>query len=101
MASREGRVALARRVVPAPGEARPDWAIFAAVGAALGAPEAFAWRDAAEVFDEHVRLTAGRDLDMTALSHAALEREGPRQWPYPAARRPPGRRFQRRPPPHA
>ena len=94
MTSSERRVALARQVVPAPGEARPDWAIFAAVGAALGAPRAFAWRDAGEVFDEHVRLTAGRDLDMTALSHALLERDGPQYWPYPAGGRPRARRYE-------
>jgi assimilatory nitrate reductase catalytic subunit len=94
MTSSERRVALARRAVEPPGEALPDWAIFAAAGAALGAPGAFAWRDAAEVFDEHVRLTAGRDLDMTALSHAVLEREGPRQWPYPAGGQPRARRYE-------
>ena len=70
--SSERRVALAEQAVPAPGEARPDWRIFAAVGAALGAPQAFAWSSAAEVFAEHVGLTAGRDLDMTALSHEML-----------------------------
>jgi anaerobic selenocysteine-containing dehydrogenase len=77
MTSSERRVALAHRAVEPPGEARPDWAIFAGAGAALGAPGAFAWPDAAEVFDEHVRLTAGRDLDMTALSHTVLQRDGP------------------------
>jgi assimilatory nitrate reductase catalytic subunit len=94
LTSSERRVALARQAVEPPGEARPDWAIFAAAGAALGAPDAFAWRDAAEVFDEHVRLTAGRDLDMTALSHAVLERDGPRHWPYPAGGQPLARRYQ-------
>jgi assimilatory nitrate reductase catalytic subunit len=89
----ERRVTLAQPAVPPPGEARPDWAIFAAAGAALGAPAAFAWRAAAEVFDEHVALTAGRDLDMTALSHAVLGREGPQQWPYPAGGRPQARRY--------
>jgi len=94
LTSSERRVALARQVVDPPGEARPDWAIFAAAGAALGAAHAFAWRDAAEVFDEHVRLTAGRDLDMTALSHAALDREGPQHWPYRAGGQPQARRYE-------
>jgi assimilatory nitrate reductase catalytic subunit len=94
MTNSERRVSLARRAVPPPGEARPDWAIFAAVGVELGGPGAFAWRDAAEVFAEHVALTAGRDLDMTALSHAVLEREGPAQWPYPAGGRPQARRYE-------
>ena len=84
LTSSERRVALAQRAVEPPGEARPDWEIFAAVGRALGGGAALAWPSAAEVFDEHVGLTAGRDLDMTALSHAVLHREGPRQWPCPA-----------------
>jgi assimilatory nitrate reductase catalytic subunit len=88
LTSSERRVALAERAVPPPGEARPDWAIFAAVGAALGAPDAFAWPGPAEVFAEHVALTAGRDLDMTGLSHALLARDGPQHWPYPAGGRP-------------
>ena len=94
LTSSERRVALARQAVEPPGEARPDWAIFAAAGAALGAPHAFAWRDPAEVFDEHVRLTAGRDLDMTALSHDLLARDGPQHWPYPAGGSPRARRYE-------
>jgi assimilatory nitrate reductase catalytic subunit len=94
LTSSERRVALAERAVPPPGEARPDWAIFAAAGAALGAPAAFAWREAAEVFAEHVALTAGRDLDMTGLSHELLAREGPQHWPYPAGGRPRARRYE-------
>jgi assimilatory nitrate reductase catalytic subunit len=94
LTSSERRVALARRAVEPPGEARPDWTIFAAAGAALGAPHAFAWRDASEVFDEHVRLTAGRDLDMTSLSHAVLARAGPEHWPYPAGGAPRARRYE-------
>ncbi|HXM54081.1 MAG TPA: nitrate reductase [Candidatus Dormibacteraeota bacterium] len=94
LTSSERRVALAERAVPPPGEARPDWAIFAAVGAALGAGAAFAWEDAAAVFDEHAALTAGRDLDMTGLSHGLLAREGPQHWPYPAGGRPQARRYE-------
>ncbi|HSR25502.1 MAG TPA: molybdopterin-dependent oxidoreductase, partial [Candidatus Eisenbacteria bacterium] len=93
LTSSERRVALAGQALPPPGEARPDWAIFATAGAALGAPAAFAWRDSAEVFREHVRLTGGRDLDMTGLAHDVLEREGPSQWPYPAGGEPRARRY--------
>ena len=87
-------VGLARRAVAPPGEARPDWEIFAGVGAALGAPDAFGWLDSSQVFDEHVRLTAGTDLDMTALSHAALEAGGPASWPCPAGGQPRARRYE-------
>src|SRR5690606_25438886 len=43
----------------------------------------FEFRSEAEVFDEHVTLTAGRDCDMSGLSHALLEVRGPTQWPFP------------------
>src|SRR5690606_7316109 len=33
------------------------------------------------IWNEHRESTRGRDLDITGLSYAMLEREGPRQWP--------------------
>lgn len=93
LTSSERRVALAQQAIPPPGEARPDWAIFAAVGAALGAPRAFDWHSSAEVFAEHVRLTAGRDLDMSGLSHEVLRQRGPQQWPSPAGGHSQARRY--------
>lgn len=36
------------------------------------------------IFNEHRESTRGRDLDITGLSYALLESEGPQQWPaYP------------------
>jgi assimilatory nitrate reductase catalytic subunit len=83
------------RVLPAiraPGEARHDWQIatdFArALGVALGsaalAERLFDYADSASVFAEHALTTAGRDLDITGLSHARLESAGPVQWPCPS-----------------
>ena len=34
-----------------------------------------------EVFAEHAESTRGRDLDITGLSYAKLDRDGPQQWP--------------------
>ncbi len=67
----------------APGEARPDWAIFAEVGRRLGFGDAFAFQDAAAVHREFVQITAGRPCDSTGLSHKRLA-EQPLQWPFPA-----------------
>jgi len=75
----------------APGEARADWraaADFALVlGKKLGRGELarrlFPYICAEEVFNEHRATTAGRDLDITGLSYAILDRDGPQQWPYP------------------
>jgi ferredoxin-nitrate reductase len=80
----ERRVSLMRRAVAPPGDALPDWEIFARVGRALGHREQFAWRSAADVHAEYVRTTEGRACDQTGLSHERLRREGPLQWPVPA-----------------
>src|SRR3954452_25530758 len=80
----ERRVSLMRRVVAAPGQALPDWEIFARVGRALGHPEPFGWSSAADVHAEYVRTTEGRLCDQTGISHERLGREGPLQWPVPA-----------------
>jgi len=86
MTNSERRVSLVQRALDPPGDALPDWEIFARVGRALGHAEAFGWRDAAAVYDEHAALTAGRLCDVSGLSHARLRREGPLQWPVPARR---------------
>ena len=80
----ERRVSLMRRIVNPPGEALPDWQIFARVGRALGHRDQFAWTSAAAVFDEYVATTDGRLCDQTGLSHRRLADEGPIQWPVPA-----------------
>jgi ferredoxin-nitrate reductase len=80
----ERRVSLMRRAVEPPGQALPDWEIFARVGRALGHAAQFGWSSAADVHAEYVRTTEGRLCDQTGLSHERLLREGPLQWPIPA-----------------
>ncbi|KEF41492.1 MAG: nitrate reductase [Cyanobium sp. CACIAM 14] len=84
MTNSERRVTLCPAFRPAPGEARPDWAIFAELGRRLGFAAQFPWHSAAEVYDEFVALTAGRVCDMSGLSHSLLAAHGPQQWPFPA-----------------
>jgi ferredoxin-nitrate reductase len=86
MTNSERRVSLVQRALDPPGDALPDWEIFARVGRALGHADAFAWERAADVYDEFAALTAGRLCDVSGLSHARLRREGPLQWPVPARR---------------
>ena len=81
MTNSERRVGLVRRALAPPGEARADWQIFAGLARALGFGEHFLWADAASVFDEFVRCTAGRVCDMSDLSHDRLRRAGGIQWP--------------------
>ncbi|RUR79660.1 molybdopterin oxidoreductase family protein [Chlorogloeopsis fritschii PCC 9212] len=68
-----------------PGEAKPDWEIFAEVGRRLGFVGEFAFANSAEVYAEFVKLTRDRPCDMTGLSHEQLQINGPTQWPHPEA----------------
>jgi ferredoxin-nitrate reductase len=62
-----------------PGEARPDWEIFAAVGRRLGFECQFSLQTAAAVFAEYVQLTRDRPCNQSDFSHEVLQ-QGPRQW---------------------
>jgi ferredoxin-nitrate reductase len=84
MTNSERRVALVRKALDPPGDALPDWEIFARVGRALGHRGAFAWRTSAEVYAEFAATTAGRSCDQSGMSHERLRREGSLQWPCPA-----------------
>ncbi|MEH2461581.1 molybdopterin oxidoreductase family protein [Nostoc sp.] len=65
-----------------PREAKADWEIFAEVGRRLGFEKEFAFANSAEVYAEFVKLTKTRPCDMTGISHAQLQAEGPTQWPH-------------------
>ena len=84
MTNSERVVTLCPQFRPRPGEARPDWEIFAEVGRRLGFTKEFAFANSAEVYAEFVQVTKGRPCDMTGLSHERLQAEGPQQWPCPA-----------------
>lgn len=81
MTNSERRVTLCPQFRTPPGEARPDWVIFAEVGQRLGFHKQFAFNHVSEVHAEFVQLTRGRPCDMTGISHARLHQEGPLQWP--------------------
>ncbi|WP_068827771.1 nitrate reductase [Pseudomonas sp. BMS12] len=86
----ERRVTHVRRAVPAPAEARPDWAITTDFARRLeqllrpGLPSLFNFLSAEMLFEEYKHLTSGRDLDLSGLSYAILDNQGPQQWPFPA-----------------
>ena len=92
MTNSERRVTLCPAFRQPPGEARPDWAVFAELGRRLGFGGQFAWASAAEVHAEFVGLTQGRLCDMAGLSHALLAEHGPQQWPFPEGTAPGGGR---------
>jgi formate dehydrogenase major subunit/formate dehydrogenase alpha subunit len=82
----ERRVQRVRAALPPPGEARPDWWITSELskraGRRLGLDVAaqFAYRGAAEIFDEMARLVPF----LGGISHARLDVEGGIQWPCPS-----------------
>jgi assimilatory nitrate reductase catalytic subunit len=87
----ERRVSRVRAATAAPGEARDDWAIAAEFARRLGAAldrsqqaaTMFPYAQPEQVFIDHAATTRGRDLDITGLSYARLEQQGPQQWPFP------------------
>lgn len=83
MTNSERVVTLCPQFKAAPGEARPDWEIFAEVGRRLGFTEEFNFANSAEVYQEFVQLTKGRPCDMSGLSHGRLRQQGSIQWPCP------------------
>jgi ferredoxin-nitrate reductase len=67
-----------------PGQAKPDWEIFAEVGRRLGFIEQFNFANSSEVHAEFTQLTKGRPCDMSGLSYSRLQTQGPTQWPCPS-----------------
>ncbi|MBE9139713.1 nitrate reductase [Nodosilinea sp. LEGE 07088] len=88
MTNSERVITLCPAFRPPPGEARPDWEIFAEVGRRLGFAQQFAFTTSAEVHREFAQLTQGRPCDMTGVSHARLATLGPIQWPCPDSETP-------------
>jgi assimilatory nitrate reductase catalytic subunit len=58
-----------RAVLPAPGAARPDWAILAEVGRRMGFHAAFDYAGPAEIFREYAALSGDRRADGARFRH--------------------------------
>ncbi len=88
----ERRITHVNAAVAAPGEARADWEIAVEFARCLGrklangrdAAALFPYEKPEDVFNEHRATTRGRDLDITGLSYAVLDSQGPQQWPFAA-----------------
>ncbi len=82
----ERRISRQRAFLPAPGQARPDWAIISDVATRMGFGAAFAYQKPADVFAEYVALDAAtshftRDLDLSIFADADYAGLMPTQWP--------------------
>jgi assimilatory nitrate reductase catalytic subunit len=87
----ERRITRVRAAVPPSGQAQHDWQIVLALAERLGQQDVFklraqqmnwAYASPEAIWNEHRESTRGRDLDITGLSYAQLERQ-PEQWPMP------------------
>ena len=74
----ERRVQRIRKVVNAPGEAKPDWEIIAGISAKMGYPMNYS--SAKEIFGEIAKVTPS----YAGISYERIEKEGI-QWPCPTA----------------
>lgn len=82
----ERRISRQRPFLPLPGEARPDWWIVSEVAKRMGFADAFDYAGPAEIFAEHVALSAfenggSRAFDLSGLAGADYETLEPVQWP--------------------
>ncbi|MDP2230672.1 nitrate reductase [Methylotenera sp.] len=93
----ERRITHVNPAVQPPAEARHDWEIMVdfaqrlekrlatnrTLGLSKGATKTlFPYTSAEQIFNEHRETTRGRDLDITGLSYALLDEQGPQQWPF-------------------
>ncbi|WP_337878076.1 molybdopterin-dependent oxidoreductase [Caldimonas sp.] len=102
----ERRISRVRAAVAPPGEARADWRIVVDFARRLEARWGMRRRGAAAtlfpydgpeaIWNEHRESTRGRDLDITGLSYARLEAEGPQHWPCPQGQPPRARLYEDR-----
>ena len=84
----ERTISRQRALLPAPGEARPDWWIVSEVARAMGWRDAFTYDRPADIYREHARLSAYRNegkrlFDIgahAALTNAQYEAMEPVRW---------------------
>lgn len=85
----ERRITRVLPAAPKPSEARHDWEAVVDFAQRLEKKldkqaRLFNYPDTESIFNEHRETTRGRDLDITGLSYAVLETQGPQQWPFKA-----------------
>ena len=82
MTNSERRITHLSKAVEPPGKARPDLEILLAFAQKMGF-HGFDFKNAAEVYAEHARLTKGTPIDISGLSYEKLKAHRSIQWPVP------------------
>lgn len=81
MTNSERRISYLSKVLDPPGEALPDSEIICRFAQKMGY-HGFNFNSAAEIFEEHVRLTYRTNIDISGLTYEILKKDGTVQWPY-------------------
>lgn len=81
MTNSERRISYLHKILDAPGEALPDAEIICRFAQKMNYP-GFDFKNSSEIFDEHAKLTAKTNIDISALNYDILKRERTIQWPY-------------------
>ena len=81
MTNSERRISYLHKIVDAPGEALPDADIICRFAQKMGY-SGFDYKEASEIYDEHVRLTAGTNIDISGINYDLLKEKTTIQWPY-------------------
>lgn len=82
MTNAERRISYLHKITDAPGEALPDAEIICRFAKKMGY-KGFDYANAGEIYNEHCRLTAGTNIDISGLSYQLLKEKRSVQWPYP------------------
>lgn len=83
MTNAERRISYLKKMNDAPGEALPDAEIICRFAQKMGY-HGFDYTNPGEIYNEHVRLTAGTNIDISGLDYAQLQEKRSVQWPYKA-----------------
>lgn len=81
MTNAERRISYLNKIVDAPGEALPDAEIICRFARQMGFA-GFDYKNMSEIYADHVALTAGTSIDVSALDYDILKRKRSVQWPY-------------------
>ncbi|MEO6850852.1 MAG: molybdopterin-dependent oxidoreductase, partial [Mucilaginibacter sp.] len=81
MTNSERRISYLNKLIDPPGEALPDAEIICRFAHKMGYP-GFDFKNPAEIYAEHVKLTAKTNIDISGLSYELLKEKKTIQWPY-------------------
>jgi ferredoxin-nitrate reductase len=80
MTNSERRITYLQKVLDPPGEALPDTEILIRFAKAMGF-QGFDYKNTEEIFEEHARLTAGTNINISGLKYDKLLELNSVQWP--------------------